>query len=98
MSAAPEKTLLRGASIITMDAACAWHNMFRGSERTLSLEAIHQMVAKETGLHPGALSDKVYVRGETFDPTKVAVQVGGKNFADTQDVKVADDNKDEAAE
>lgn len=70
-------------SIITMDAACAWHNMFRGEDRTLSMEAVHMMVAKETGLHPGALSDAVYVKGETFDPAKMAVQVGEKNFADT---------------
>ncbi|PZO88777.1 MAG: ATP-dependent Clp protease ATP-binding subunit [Micavibrio aeruginosavorus] len=70
-------------SIITMDAACAWHNMFRGEDRNLSMEAIHQMVARETGLHAGALSDNVYVRGETFDPTKMAVQVGTRNFADT---------------
>jgi len=71
-------------SIITMDAACAWHNMFRGETRTLSMEAVHMMVAKETGLHPGALSDKVYVKGETFDPTKMAVQTGAKDFTDTK--------------
>ena len=87
-------------SIITMDAACAWHNMFRGDSRTLSMEAIHQMVAKETGLHPGALSDNVYARGETFDPTKMAVQVGAKDFADTEGNKrfEGDATEDEAAE
>ena len=69
-------------SIITMDAACAWHNMFRGEDRTLSMEAVHMMVAKETGLHPGALSDTKYNKGETFDPTKMAVQTGAKNFQD----------------
>lgn len=69
-------------SIITMDAACAWHNMFRGATRTLGMEAVHMMVAKETGLHPGALSDIRYDRNETFDPTKIAVQTGAKNFAD----------------
>lgn len=74
-------------SIITLDAACAWHNMFRGETRTLSMEAVHQMVAKETGLHPGALSDNQYVRGETFDPTKMAVQTGAKNFSDTDGTK-----------
>ena len=83
-------------SIITMDAACAWHNMFRNETRTLSMEAIHMMVAKETGLHPGALSDTVYVKGETFDPTKMAVQTGARNFADTQGVKIADEGKDAA--
>lgn len=87
-------------SIITMDAACAWHNMFRGDNRTLSMEAIHQMVARETGLHPGALSDNVYVRGETFDPTKMTVQVGAKDFADTAGKKrfEGDGSEDEAAE
>lgn len=65
-------------SIITLDAACAWHNMFRGEDRTLSMEAVHMMVAKETGLHPGALSDNVYAKGETFDPTKMAVQTGAR--------------------
>ena len=72
-------------SIITMDAACAWQNMFRSSERTLSMEAIHMMVAKETGLHPGALSDNKYDRSETFDPTKMTVSVGAKNFNDTNE-------------
>jgi ATP-dependent Clp protease ATP-binding subunit ClpA len=70
-------------SIITMDAACAWHNMFRGQDRNLSMEAIHMMVAKETGLHPGALSDKRYDRNEIFDPAKMAVEIGAKNFQDT---------------
>jgi len=85
-------------SIITMDAACAWHNMFRGEDRTLSMEAVHMMVAKETGLHPGALSDTKYVKGETFDPTKMAVQTGAKNFADTDGTQRFDADADEAAE
>lgn len=74
-------------SIITLDASCAWHNMFRGDTRVLSMEAVHQMVARETGLHPGALSDTQYVRGETFDPTKMAVQTGSKNFSDNDGSK-----------
>jgi ATP-dependent Clp protease ATP-binding subunit ClpA len=82
-------------SIITLDAACAWHNMFRGDTRTLSMEAVHQMVAKETGLHPGALSDNQYVRGETFDPTKMAVQTGSRNFSDTDGAKRFDENSDQ---
>jgi ATP-dependent Clp protease ATP-binding subunit ClpA len=88
-------------SIITMDAACAWHNMFRNESRTLSMEAIHMMVAKETGLHPGALSDTVYVKGETFDPTKMAVQTGARNFSDTDGKKrftEPDKTGEEAAE
>lgn len=71
-------------SIITMDAACAWHNMFRSEDRTLSMEAVHMMVAKETGLHPGALSDQNYTKGEVFDPTKMAVQTGSKDFSDKE--------------
>ena len=89
-------------SIITMDGACAWHNMFRGEARTLSMEAVHMMVAKETGLHPNALSDNVYIRNETFDPTKMAVQVGAKNFQDTEGGKrftgADTETEDEAAQ
>lgn len=70
-------------SIITMDAACAWHNMFRGQERTLSMEGIHMMVAKETGLNVNALSDVRYDKSQVFDPTKMDVQIGAKNFQDT---------------
>lgn len=76
-------------SIITMDAACAWHNMFRGQDRTLSMEAVHMMVAKETGLHPGALSDTKYVKGEIFDPDNMAVQVGAKNFQEAGKDEIA---------
>ena len=73
-------------SIITMDAACAWHNMFRGEDRVLSMDAIHMMVAKETGLHPGALSD-TGLKHEVYDPTKAAkVDVGMKDFADEKAV------------
>lgn len=70
-------------SIITMDAACAWHNMFRGKERTLSMEGIHMMVAKETGLNVNALSDVKYDKAQVFDPNKMEVQIGAKNFQDT---------------
>jgi len=70
-------------SIITMDAACGWHNMFRSEVRELSKEAIYMMVAKETGLHPGALSDGLVRGGEVYDPTKNKVSTGGKNFHDT---------------
>ena len=66
-----------------MDAACAWHNMFRGENRELEIDAVYMMVAKETGLHPGALSDGKVNRGEVYDPTKNKVNVGAKNFADT---------------
>lgn len=80
-------------SIITMDAACAWQNMYRSENRVLTLEAVHQMIAKETGLHVGALSDTKYTRGETFDPTKMAVQTGSKNFADADALKEFNDSK-----
>jgi ATP-dependent Clp protease ATP-binding subunit ClpA len=69
-------------SIITMDASCAWHNMFRSKDRELSLDAIYMMVAKETGLHPGALSDGQVNRGEIYDPTKNKVDTGSKHFED----------------
>lgn len=73
-------------SIITMDAACAWHNMFRGEDRTLSMDAVHMMVAKETGLHPGALSDSG-MKAEVYDATKgMQVNIGMKDFADEQAV------------
>jgi len=80
-------------SIITMDAACGWHNMFRGDDRVLSMEAIYMMVAKETGLHPGALSDGLVNKGEVYDPTKMQVTTGSKDFQDT-----AADKKDEKTE
>ncbi len=67
-------------SIITMDAACAWQNMFRGDNRNLTMEAVHMMVAKETGLNPNALSDTRYDLGQTFDPSKMEVQVGTRSF------------------
>jgi ATP-dependent Clp protease ATP-binding subunit ClpA len=69
-------------SIITMDAACAWQNMFKGENRTLTIEAVHRMVARETGLKANALSDATYDAREAFDPTKMGVQVGMKNFQD----------------
>ena len=69
-------------SIITMDAACAWQNMFRGDVRELTMEAIHMMVAKETGLHPGALSDKN--RAAVLDALKGVT--GGKSVSLTEKV------------
>lgn len=77
-------------SIITMDAACAWHNMFRGQSRTLSMEAVHMMVARETGLHPNALSDIKYNIGETFDPSKMAVQVGQRDSGEAAEAGESD--------
>ena len=69
-------------SIITMDAACAWQNMFKGENRTLTIEAVHRMVTRETGLKANALSDATYDAREAFDPTKMDIQVGMKNFQD----------------
>lgn len=85
-------------SIIMLDAACAWQNMFKSDNRTLAMEAVHQIIAKETGLHAGALSDTRYAKTEAFDPTKMTVQTGAKNFADAQDVKVAQESPKDAAE
>lgn len=72
-------------SIITMDAACAWHNMFRGKDRTLCIEAIYMMVAKETGMNPNAFSDKKFDNDEVYDPTINKVDIGGKNFNEAKD-------------
>lgn len=72
-------------SIITMDAACAYHVMFNGSGGELSLNSVHMAVAKETGLHPAALSDKTVDDKGVYDPTKVQVDTGMKNFQDTNE-------------
>jgi len=72
-------------SIITMDAACAWHNMFRGKDRTLCIEAVYMMVAKETGMNPNAFSDNKMNTEEVYDPTINKVDIGGKNFNEAQD-------------
>ncbi len=78
-------------SIVTVDAACAWQNMFRGEERELLMEAVYMMVAKETGLHPGALSEGFVKRGEVYDPNKNKVDIGAKNFQDTDGDERFDD-------
>ncbi len=70
-------------SIITMDAACGWHNMFKSEDRTLSLEAVYMMVSKETGINPGALTDMELGKNHVYDPTKNKVETGSKNFKDT---------------
>ena len=80
-------------SIITMDAACGWHNMFRSEERTLSLEAVYMMVAKETGLNPGALTDMELNLGQVYDPTKNKVKTGAIDFEDTAAEKKEDKAK-----
>jgi ATP-dependent Clp protease ATP-binding subunit ClpA len=72
-------------SIITMDAACAWQNMFKSEDRTLSMEAIYMMVGKETGINPSALTDQILDKNATYDPTKNAVDIGAKNFQEQQD-------------
>ena len=69
-------------SIITMDAACGWHNMFRSEDRTLSMEAIYMMVSKETGLNPAALTNMKIEKGRVYDPTKNKVDTGSINFQD----------------
>lgn len=69
-------------SIITMDGACAWQNMFRSDVRELSREAIYMMVAKETGLNPGALTDEKIDKTMVFNADNMTVDVGTKNFQD----------------
>ena len=71
-------------SIITMDAACGWQNMFKSEERVLSMEAIYMMVAKETGLNPAALTDIKYDKKGAFDPTTNKVETGAIDFEDTK--------------
>ena len=63
-------------SIITMDAACGWHNMFRGDVRELGLEAIYMMVAKESGLNPAALTDMKIGKVGKYDPKANKVTAG----------------------
>ncbi len=69
-------------SIITMDGACAWQNMFRPDIRELTNEAIYMMVAKETGLNPAALSDEKIDKTMVFEAGKMAADIGAKNFED----------------
>lgn len=70
-------------SIIMMDAACGWQNMYASEDRSLSLEAVYMMVAKETGLNPGALTDmELTHRGDVYDPTKNKVTAGAIDFGD----------------
>lgn len=69
-------------SIITMDAACAWQNMFKSKKRELTKEAIYMMVAKETGLNPGALTDEAIDKNAVFEAGTMEVDIGAKNFTD----------------
>ena len=63
-------------SIITMDAACGWHNMFRSEDRELGKEAIYMMVAKETGLNPAALTDMKIEKVGMYNPDAHKVTTG----------------------
>ena len=71
-------------SIITMDAACGWQNMYKSEERTLSEEAIYMMVAKETGLNAAALTDMELSTKAIYDPNKDQVDTGAIDFGDTK--------------
>lgn len=42
-------------SIITMDAACAYHVLKNGTDQPLSEDSVYTMVSKDTGLHKAAL-------------------------------------------
>ncbi len=83
-------------SIITMDGACAWQNMFRSDNRELTFEAIYMMVAKETGLNAGALTDQKLDKNQVFTAGSMQVDIGAKNFKDTEGSKRFED--DQAAE
>ena len=83
------KTNQPDKSIITMDAACGWQNMYQSENRELSLEAVYMMVAKETGLNPAAFTDMSMSKSEAYDPTKNKVTAGAIDFADT-----AEDSED----
>ena len=74
-------------SIITMDAACGWHNMFRSDNRELGLEAIYMMVAKETGLNAAALTDMKIEKVGKYDPKKNIVSTGALD----KDLEKSDD-------
>jgi len=63
-------------SIITMDAACGWQNMFRSEDRELGKEAIYMMVAKETGLNPAALTDMKIEKVGMYNPDAHKVTTG----------------------
>ncbi len=69
-------------SIIMMDAACGWQNMYKSEDRTLSLEAIYMMVAKETGLNPAAFTDMELSKTGAYDPTQNQVETGAVSFSD----------------
>lgn len=69
-------------SIITMDGACAWQNMFRPDVRELTNEAIYMMVAKETGLNAAALTDEKIDRTMVFEAGNMQADIGTKNFED----------------
>ena len=74
-------------SIITMDAACGWQNMYKSEDRTLSLEAVYMMVAKETGLNPAAFTDMELTKTEAYDPTKNKVNTGAVSFNESDEPK-----------
>lgn len=57
-------------SIIMMDAAMAHHVMFRGTGGEMHMDSVYLMVAKETGLHPGSLSDNA-PKTRSLDPDAV---------------------------
>lgn len=78
-------------SIITMDAACGWHNMFRSEIRELGPEAIYMMVAKETGLNPAALTDMKIEAVGMYNPDANKVTTGAVD-SDIEDE--SEDKKD----
>lgn len=58
-------------SIITMDAAMAYHVKEHGRDSELALESIYYMVARETGLNATALHDEKKVRENAEETEKL---------------------------
>ncbi len=67
-------------SIIMMDASMAHHVMHHGRGGTISMDSVYIMVARETGLHPGSLSDNA--------PMSVAVRT---TMVDEESAKMAEE-------
>ena len=68
-----------------MDASCGWQNMYKSDDRTLSLEAVYMMVAKETGLNPAAFTDMKMSKMAAYDPTKNKVETGAVSFSEKEE-------------
>ncbi len=73
-------------SIITADAAMAYHVMYKGINQELDAHSIYYMVARETGLNAQALNDEKLLR-------KIAEEVAKIEGDIDADLEKAKDNK-----